>query len=464
MSAISRNRFESETIQKTHPAPPNKRRQRIFYSFGDAGFNIYWEFAAQFALFFLTDIAHLAASTATTALLIGKCVDLFAGPVMGRIADRTHTRFGHYRPYLLWCTPGLAAAFCLLLALPSWKFTAGGTSTALLDTLSAALAVAIFFLFYSGGNIPYNALLAVTTESEEERSRTAGLRFAFAFVAVLFVQSMTMKLVEILGGRYSAGSWLRVALIDAVLASILLYLCFQGTTERTQSSSEPSHAEAPFSFAVLLDTRLLMALAGIMIAMMAFGCRSAVNLYFVSYVLQRPTGLSLFLGLSSCASFLACSALPVLAGGRRTANRLAVFCCVGGAASSILLAMIPTAQWAWILAAQIAFGCTTGALLPILFGMVAGLSSELSLAKKLSLNGTIAAAALIALKLGAMLGSASVGFALARFGYAPGATQTPLVRSAILSIASVAPACLLLLAGITVFRIKPHPDGEATQP
>lgn len=432
---------------KLDRSPHQVIRNRIAYAVGDAGFNIYWEFASSFLLFFYTDIAHVKTTEATAILILGRLIDIFFTPVIGFLADRTHSRFGRFRPYLLWTTIPLACSFVMLFTAPSLRSAA---MNAIFPGATAAItcfAAALFSILYSASNIPYTAMLSVISTEETERTRAVGLRFTCAFLGVFFIQTSTLRLAEKFGHAGAAVAWQRTAILDALLASLLLFFCFAGTREAFTPTSRSTQLGKSEIRLLLAERNLLLILAAIFLSLMAFACRSAVSVYFAHSVLHRQQGAGLFLVSGSVASFASCILLSMMPKVGPEKRRIAVLCCAVGAVCATLLAVASFGGWHFALVAQALFGFSTGMLLPVLFGMVADLPQQSAILRNHSVEGVIAALAVLFLKFGALCGGGIAGAILAAAGYIPSSVEPAAVLHALVFLLSLLPAILLLLTG-----------------
>ena len=135
--------------------------EKAGYSLGDAASNFYWKTFEFFIIFFYTDVFGISAAAVGTMMLVTRVLDAVADPVMGTIADRTQTRWGHFRPYLLWFALPLAAAGVITFTTPNF-----GPSGKL---VYAYVTYCLLMLLYTAVNIPYSALLGVMTPNSIER-------------------------------------------------------------------------------------------------------------------------------------------------------------------------------------------------------------------------------------------------------------------------------------------------------
>lgn len=204
---------------------------RLGYGVGDMGFNLFFTTASLFLLLFYTDVAGLPPSTAGWIMAAALVWDAITDPAMGYLASRTRSRWGRYRPWILFGAVPLAASWALIF-LPT-----GLTGTAL--ALWALAAQMLFRTCYTIVSMPYVSLSAAMTTDSRERGVLAAIRMLSATAAGLGIALSTLPLVERLGGGDEALGFFRVALLYGLLACALLALVFATSRE------DPAAHEAP---------------------------------------------------------------------------------------------------------------------------------------------------------------------------------------------------------------------------
>jgi GPH family glycoside/pentoside/hexuronide:cation symporter len=171
-------------------------REKFSYGLGDFASNLYWQTFMLYMTYFYTDIFGLAAAATATMFLVNRIVDAITDPVMGMVADHTTTRWGRFRPWLLWtCVP---FAIMGVLAFTTPSFGSGG---------KLAWAYGTFFgmmLVYTIINIPYTALMGVIFGNSEDRTSISSFKFMFAFGAGLVVSATLLPMVRLLGAGNEA--------------------------------------------------------------------------------------------------------------------------------------------------------------------------------------------------------------------------------------------------------------------
>ena len=175
-------------------------------------------------MFFYTDVFGISALAVGTMLMVTRLADAVADPVMGTIADRTQTRWGHFRPYLIWGAIPFAVAGVFTFTTPN--LSGGG------KVIYAYITYSLLMFIYTFVNIPYSALMGVISPNSLERTSISSIRFIGAFTAGTFIQFFTLKFVKWFGQGNDARGWQLTMVLYGVLAVILLVLCFLSTRER----------------------------------------------------------------------------------------------------------------------------------------------------------------------------------------------------------------------------------------
>ena len=207
--------------------------EKIGYALGDTASNLVFQILAIFAMTYYTDTVGISPAVIGVLFLIVRFIDAFTDPLMGRIADRTKTGMGRYRPWLLW------------LAVP---FGVAGVLTFSVPEASQAVEVAYVFvtyvlitLVYTAINIPYSALVSSMTTDPVERQQIQSWRFVGGQLGALSIGMFTMPLVEQLGG--GAEGWRNALIVFGIAAIVMFLICFATTRERVGAGNLDAEAE-----------------------------------------------------------------------------------------------------------------------------------------------------------------------------------------------------------------------------
>ena len=216
--------MQEQTRQGEQASQRLSFREKAGYGIGDLGFNLYWANISAFLLIFYTDVMGLGAAAVGTMILVTKLVGAAADPLMGVIADRTRTRFGRFRPYLLW--GALPMAFAGVL---TWTVPDLGENGRL---VWAYLTFSLMMLCYTVLSTPYSALSGVMTADSRQRTTLISFRFIAAFAGTTLVNAFTLDLVQCFGRGDEALGWQLTLALYGVVAVVLFATVFATTRER----------------------------------------------------------------------------------------------------------------------------------------------------------------------------------------------------------------------------------------
>lgn len=267
-------------------------RERIGYGLGDAGFNFYWAIIGSYLVFFYTDVFGIGAAAAATMVTVTKIIDAITDPVIGGIADRTNTRWGKFRPYLLWGALPMMGAGVLTMSTPDLDETG--------KLIWAYATYSLLMLCYTVLNMPYNSLSAVLTGNVQERNTLNSTRFFFAYFSSIIVGAATPDLAEYFGDgdRYSAKGWQLTMAVYAVIASCLFVVTFLTTRERVQPAANQEKTNPLQDLKDLFTCRPWMVLFVLaLVFMITMTLRGSSAAYYFRYFVERPDLLGNYIGL-----------------------------------------------------------------------------------------------------------------------------------------------------------------------
>ncbi len=200
--------------------------EKIGYSAGDGAANLAFQMMMMFQMFFYTDVFGIKATAAGSILLFARLFDAFVDPVAGVLADKTHTRWGKYRPWVLWTAVPFAVFFVLAFTTPDLGERA--------KVIYAGVTYTLLMAVYSFNNTPYSSLGGVMTSDIRERTSIASVRFVTATMATFVVQGLTLPLVSKFGNGTSSDprGWFWTIALFAVVAAGLMVVTFFSARER----------------------------------------------------------------------------------------------------------------------------------------------------------------------------------------------------------------------------------------
>jgi len=417
-------------------------REKISYGVADMGFNFYWTNIATFLLIFYTDVYGISAAAAASMMFAIKILNAFTDPLVGAAADRTRTRFGKFRPYLLWVPLPLAGAAFLTYTTPglagdgkiAWAF---GTYL-------------LMMMCYTAMNIPYNALSGVLTAEPQERSVINGLRFIFAFLGSTLVTAATPAMVRWLGHGDERLGWQLTMLAWSVFASGLFWLSFLNTRERIAPS--PAQRSAVRQDVVdLTRNRPWLALFFLaLIIMVTITLRTSAAAYYFKYVVQRPDLVAGFVPTYMIAAAVGAALAPLLT---RWFDKRTLMIVLMSATTILSAAFyfVPKDQIVLMFGLQLAMGLVLGPKSPLVFSMYADTADYNEWRTGRRATAMTFAAATFSQKLGTALAVAVIGALFTALGYVPNATQTTGSQAGIVWLMSFIPAAFAAMAVAIMF-------------
>jgi GPH family glycoside/pentoside/hexuronide:cation symporter len=418
-------------------APLLPWREKISYGMADMGFNFYWTNIATFLLIYYTDVFGISAAAAASMMFVIKIVNAFSDPLIGALADRTRSRHGKFRPYLIWMPIPLAGAAVLTYTTP--KLGADG------KIVWAYASYLLMMVCYTGINIPYNALSGVMSGDPQERSTINGLRFIFAFVGSTVVTAATPRLVQWLGHGDDKLGWQLTMLSWGVLASVLFALTFFNTRERIAPSAA-QHSNVAQDIRDLTRNRpwiVLFFLA--LIIMVSITLRASTAAYYFKYVVGRPEWMSGFVPAFMISAAVGASLTPFMTRFVDKKKLMMILMSCTAVLSSAFF-FIPHDQIVLMFALQVALGLVLGPKSPLAFSMYADTADYNEWRTGRRATAMTFAAATFSQKLGTALAVAVIGAIFTALGYVPNATQTTGSQAGIVWLMSFIPALFAVLA------------------
>jgi len=198
--------------------------EKLGYSLGDLAANLIFQTLVTFIAFFYTDVYKIPPATAASIIFIGGIVGACFNPLMGLLADRTVTRWGKFRPWILWTAIPFGATALLAFSTPDL-----GESG---KTIYALVTYIMLMLVYSANNLPYSALSGVLTGSMPERNSLSAYRFTAVMVAQFIIQALLLPLVLIFGGGDKALGFKNIMTVFAIVGTVFFLITFFTTRER----------------------------------------------------------------------------------------------------------------------------------------------------------------------------------------------------------------------------------------
>lgn len=423
--------------------------EKVGYGLGDMASNFYMGFFGLFLLYYYTDVFGISPSAAATMLLVTKIVDAISDPTMGLIADRTQTRWGKYRPYLLWMAIPYALLGYLLFLGPELSATG--------KLVFAYVTYTLVMLAYTAINVPYSALLAVISPVAEERTKATQFRFVFASLGTLSVGALATPLVNWLGGGDEVLGFRLTIVLFAVLSVMIFWITFATTRERVQPAPHQSSVREDFGALLKNFSWIVLVLTGILVVI-GLVARFASIVFYLKYYLQDD-GTKIFLFLDRTAFLTSCGLIGQLLGALITPWLAARFekhhlMIVMNGLHAVLLALcyfIPPDQYALIVIVHSVGILTFGVTITLLFSMYTDCAEYGEWHTGKHTAGLVVSASMFSLKFGSAIGGALPGFILAWFGFIANEVQTESAITGIRLMFNLLPAIFFLAAAVQMW-------------
>ena len=436
-------------------------KEKIGYGFGDMSSSMFWKIFSYYLPFFYSNIFGLSLVDAGVLVLVTRIWDAVSDPMMGIISDRTNTKWGKYRPYLLWVAPFFSICGILLFTTPDLNY--GG------KLIWAYVTYILMMTVYTGINVPYGAMLGVMTDDSNEKTVFSSFRMFFAYGGSFISLFLWEPLTNLLGGYNTPGGWFWAMAVIAAACFVMFILCFLMTKEHLKTVSTVSVGN---DFKALLTNKPWWLLIGAALCFNLFNTvRGATVAYFFQDIIGPNVSLvffglmfafyaGLFLGVGEVSNMVGvASCVPIASKlGKKT-----TFILVNGSlvVLSILFFFIPcTPIGYWMmLISQILISILTGIMSPLVWSMYADVSDYAELKFSTASTGLIFSSSSMAQKFGGAIGGAAVLWLLSGFGYitdpevlAQGPVAQP--ESALTCLRwlmSFVPACVALLSVCVVW-------------
>ncbi|MEO5996669.1 MAG: MFS transporter [Chitinophagaceae bacterium] len=434
-----------------------KLKEKIGYGFGDFASSMFWKLFSVYLLFFYTDVFGIAAAAAGTLFLVTRIWDTFLDPIIGVVADRTNTRWGKFRPFLLWMAVPFAIAGVLTFSSPD--FSATGKLT------YAYLTYTLMMMVYSTINVPYASLMGVMTSNIKERTTLATFRFVFAFAGSILVLATVEPLVSALGktatGISPGTGWQTSIIIYGIIAAVLFYFTFAWTHERIKPPKE-QESSLKADLINLAKNKPWFILLGAGVATLIFNSlRDGSTIYYFKYYFknQEAFQLSLFdvainystlyLVLGQAANIIGVVlAKPVSdkIGKKNTFLVAMVMACI----LSCIFFFFNENNIFLIFLFQFLISICAGSVFPLLWSMYADIADYSEWKTGRRATGLIFSSSSMSQKLGWTLGGAITGWLLALWGFKANMVQAEEARVGIRMMLSFIPAAGALISAIFI--------------
>jgi len=448
-------------------------REKVGFSLGDAAANFIFQTIMLLQLSFYTDSFGISAGVAGVLFLVGRLYGAVADPIMGVIADRTNTRWGKFRPWILWTAVPFGIIGFLAFTTPDFNQTG--------KIIYAFVTYILLMSVYSANNIPYSALSGVITGDQKQRTSLFSYRFVFVVLATLAIQGFVLPMVSHFGqGNSAKGYQITMGIFSAL--AVLFFICtFSWTKERIKPNPEQKQSVKQDISDLLKNGPWLIMFSVFVMMFIFLAIRNSVLLYYFKYYLDKGS-MTAFLdsankgmfgllsaigfsgdsadvagsvfGISNIFGQLACIVGIVISNflaktyGKRNVFVFGLIISLFAAVSFIFIG--PTAIMLTIVL-QILFNFAWGITMPLPWAMMADVADYSDWKNNRRATAMVFAGIVIGLKIGLAIGGAITGLLLSGYGYVANAVQSKTAIAGIRLTTSIYPAIALSVVIILLF-------------
>ncbi len=412
-------------------------REKIGYGFGDSASSMFWKIFGMYSLFFYTDVFGITAAAAGTMFLVARLWDSFFDVFVGIMSDRTKTRWGKYRPYLLW----FAIPFAVMGVITFYTPDFGQTG----KLIYAYVTYSLMMIVYSLINVPYASLLGSITSNPIERNALSSYRMSFAFIGSFVTFMLLQPLVDFYAGHFGGETIIKTAENSistdpigwvlgvgtiGIVCVVLFLLCFSWTKERVTQIETEENVSVKQDLKNLFHNTPWWILIGTGLAALLFNAiRDSVAIYYfrdyvqVNYKMEG-TGwdmTTIYFLVGQAANLIGVMAAPTISAkyGKKRTYMISIL--MAGILSTGFY-FIPN-NITLILILQFFTSIFAGYVLPLLWSMFADIVDHQELTTGRRATGLIFSSSSMSQKLGWAMGAALSGWILAIFNYNPQASQ-----------------------------------------
>ncbi len=457
--------------------------EKIGYSLGDLAANLVFQTLMTYLAYFYTDIYGLKANDASAIILIVGLVAAFGfNPILGALADRTVSRWGKFRPWILWTAVPLGVIALLAFSTPHFSYKG--------KLIYAVVTYTLLLLFYAANNLPYSALSGVITGDMKERNSLSAYRFVAVMFAQFFVQVFMLPIIETVGGGDKAIGIEKVMTWLAIIGTLMLLVTFFTTKERIVPRPEQKSSitedlgdlfkNRPWIIMLVLTTLVFVTLAmkgGSYVYYFKNFVDKETLTSFISPILQFLSGIGInFFGEDPVSAgfglFNAGGIIFMIVGitlskkladkyGKRDVFGVALFI---STLFIILFFFLPPSSVSVMFLLQILHGFFYGITIPLLWAMIADVADYSEWKNNRRATAIIFSAMMVGLKGGLSIGGALVTWILGLYHYVPN-SETAQAASAIHGtkmLVSIYPAIPFLMGVVLLFFYKINKRMENT--
>jgi GPH family glycoside/pentoside/hexuronide:cation symporter len=459
----------SEAIQKL------PLREKIGYGFGDFASVLFWQSITMNMMFFYTDVFKIAETTkaavvAGTMIMTSRLFDAVIDPIIGMTADRTETRWGKFRPYLLWMSLPLAISAVLTFSTPDL-----GPSGKI---VYAYLTLFLFMACYAGINIPYSSLLGVLTPDPTQRTSASSFKFTFAYISGMTVSATSLLLAKHFGNGVDTrdpGGWTKTIMLYGIVAIVFFTLTFLLTKERVRPpKSQKTSVKRDLTDLVTNVPWIVLLFATISMIMFVASRIGVTNYYFKYYITNYSEVThntinysflswnftwgfeevaTVFNTLGQGCAILGALLVPLLTARIGKKNSFLLLFAIAIVSTAVFYFLTPQ-DLTLIFLFQITGSLSGGPLSPVIWAMYADTADFSEWKRGRRATGLVFSASATCQKVGWAIGALFTGALLSSYGFIADKAQSLEVSHLLTMLMSIIPSAFGLISVILILFYK----------
>ena len=432
-----------------------KFRTKLAYGAGDFGSNFCWTFVSTFALIYFTDTVGLTAATVGFLIMLSKFLDGATDVFMGNMIDRTKSKMGKARPWLMWSAFPLIITLVMLFNVPSFLSENGKYAYILIVyTLLGAF-------FYTASNISYNSLVSLAASDPKDRVSMGSIRFIFAVIGALIITSATVGFVDNFGGGQQG--WTVVSIIYAAVFVVFVMITVIGVRETNTTAEKKETEKISFgkSIVYLCKNKYFFIILGLSIIFyISSGIGQSLGIYYVTYILGDPALLGL-IGLAGILPMIVVLPVTPKLTSKFGMQKTCLFAALVSVAGSVVI-LFSGNKIPLLMIGLVIRSAGTAPFTGAMYALIAEIAEYASLKFNVRTEGTIYSCSSVGIKVGSGLGIAITGWFLTMSGYIGGAeTQSAGAINMIQNVYLISPLVTAALMAVLMVFLRVEKANKA---
>lgn len=418
-------------------------KEKLAYGIGDFGCNLVFMSVTSYLFYFYTDVFGLSLAHVGILFLIARSWDAVNELIVGDLVDKTRSRWGKFRPYLLFGALPLSVFAVLTFSTPDFSYQG--------KLIYAYITYICLGMSYTVISIPYSAMTSAITQDSDERTGLSSVRMIFGVLGGGTVAGLTIPLVRHLGGGNDSAGFTYTMVIYAFFALVILWTTFAFTRERVHSKPTKDKIKLRDKIRVLKHNKPLSVLVVLWIFYAwAFIAVQTVIIYFFKYNIQREDLIPVYMLVMIAALLVGVSMVPGISKKIGKRNTIITGIAIGSTAN-VLLYLMGYDNLVMFFVVTFFAHCGISFIEAVGWGMLSDTVEYSEWKTGIRAEGLIYSALSFGKKIALAVGGLLISLMLDSVGFIPNAAQTDAAMDGIYRIITIVPAVLLLLGAVTIY-------------